>query len=283
MSNLNVTLAYFLSVMGLSAVVGAWLRRKGGRWAYLAQLPASLALASCRLECRLVEELGGWAGGLGPEVILSVLFITLLAHGLCFPVADGNPSSSLQEMLLVRSSTSSTLLSIPLQLGGAYLGLMLSKAYWALELSDMHMLRSLMGDECSSSLKSSLLLGFACEMGTSLTLHLLVLYTLKRHTLIRVPLVAFTHTLLTHAASSYSSGLANPSLAYAVTFYCPGFSFLQYALVYWTAPLSGMALAVFLYMGHIPKLFSRNLLYSQKGRFRIPKKKESGEAREKSS
>lgn len=33
----------------------------------------------------------------------------------------------------------------------------------------------------------------------------------------------------------------------------------------------GMTLALFLYMGHIPRIFSRNLLYSQKTRFRVPK------------
>lgn len=34
---------------------------------------------------------------------------------------------------------------------------------------------------------------------------------------------------------------------------------------------SGMTLALFLYMGHIPRIFSKNLLYSQKTRFRVPK------------
>lgn len=34
---------------------------------------------------------------------------------------------------------------------------------------------------------------------------------------------------------------------------------------------SGMTLALFLYMGHIPRIFARNLLYSQKTRFRVPK------------
>lgn len=33
----------------------------------------------------------------------------------------------------------------------------------------------------------------------------------------------------------------------------------------------GMTLALFLYMGHIPRIFSKNLLYSQKTRFRVPK------------
>lgn len=32
-----------------------------------------------------------------------------------------------------------------------------------------------------------------------------------------------------------------------------------------------MTLAVLLYMGHIPRIFAKNLLYSQKTRFRVPK------------
>ncbi|KAL2089321.1 hypothetical protein ACEWY4_014009 [Coilia grayii] len=283
MSDLNVTLGYFLSVLGLSALLGVSLRRRGGAWAVLEELPASLALAACRLEVHAIEELGGWAGGLGPDVTLTLLFLTLLAHTASFPVATGNPCASLQQLLLLRASPHPTLLRLLLQLCGAHLALLLAGRYWALELSDMHMIRNLMGAECSSSLRTSPLQGAAAEMATSFCLHLLMLHLQPRPTLLRVPLIALTHTLLTHTANSYSSGFANPSLAYAVTFHCPGFSFLQYMLVYWSGPLAGMVLAVFFYMGHIPKLFSRNLLYSQKGRFRVPKRKESGEPREKSS
>lgn len=34
-----------------------------------------------------------------------------------------------------------------------------------------------------------------------------------------------------------------------------------------------MVLALFLYKGHIPRLFQKNLLYNQKSRFRAPKAK----------
>lgn len=33
----------------------------------------------------------------------------------------------------------------------------------------------------------------------------------------------------------------------------------------------GMTLALLLYMGHIPRIFAKNLLYFQKTRFRVPK------------
>lgn len=100
----------------------------------------------------------------------------------------------------------------------------------------------------------------------------------------------------------------NPSLAYGLTFYCPGFTFTEYSVVYWLGPIfgksnnifvtykhlikkslsltmrqiayqagntdilfSGMTLALLLYMGHIPRIFTKNLLYSEKTRFRVPK------------
>lgn len=99
-------------------------------------------------------------------------------------------------------------------------------------------------------------------------------------------------------ARGYTSAYINPSLAYGLTFHCPGFTFIDYAVVYWLGSLTGklhyneikypcirclfsaltanvcflgMTMALLLYMGHIPRIFARNLLYFQKTRFRVPK------------
>lgn len=40
-------------------------------------------------------------------------------------------------------------------------------------------------------------------------------------------------------ARGYTSAYINPSLAYGLTFHCPGFTLAQYALVYWLGPLTG--------------------------------------------
>lgn len=108
---------------------------------------------------------------------------------------------------------------------------------------------------------------------------------------------SFLGSSLFFAARGYTSAYINPSLAYGLTFHCPGFTFTDYALVYWLGSLTGkwhsklnicaspvsllkwtmsmfflgMMLALVLYMGHIPRIFSKNLLYSQKSRFRVPK------------
>ena len=125
---------------------------------------------------------------------------------------------------------------------------------------------------------------------------------------------------ISFSASDYTSAYMNPSLAYGLTFNCPGFSWTEYAAVYWLGPITGkiqrkhnldytyqtaflklvmspfgdcqhgisvpfsstgMSLALFLYMGHIPRVFSKNLLYSQKTRFRVPKGNSSGEQEDK--
>ncbi|XP_062412899.1 aquaporin 12 [Sardina pilchardus] len=276
MSDLNLTLGYFLSVLGLSALLGLLLRRRGGLWAHLAEVPAVFSLAACRLEVRAIEELGGWAAGIGPDVTLSVLFLTLLAHAATWPVASGNPTVGLQGFLVLDGGPPLLMLLLRtlLQVAGAHLAWLAAGFYWSLMLTDLHMIKSLMGSECTAALRGSVLQGGAVEAACSLAFHLLLLCLQRRSAFLRVPLLALCLTFLSFAASGSSAGLVNPALAYAVTFNCPGFSFAQYALVYWLGPIVGMILAVFLYMGHVPRLFSKNLLYSQKSRFRIPKKKD---------
>jgi hypothetical protein len=41
------------------------------------------------------------------------------------------------------------------------------------------------------------------------------------------------------SASGYTSAFLNPSLAYGLTFYCPGFTFTEYSVVYCLGPIIG--------------------------------------------
>ncbi|KAL7867097.1 hypothetical protein AOLI_G00149110 [Acnodon oligacanthus] len=89
----------------------------------------------------------------------------------------------------------------------------------------------------------------------------------------------FLFTVYSFKGSDYTSAYVNPSLAYALTFTCPGHTISEYALVYWLGPLVGMTLALLLYRGNIPLFFTKNLLFSKKTRFRSPKGKNSEEKR----
>lgn len=270
MAGLNASLGYFVAVVIFTLLIRA-LIKKWPRFSFLLEFASSFMLVGCLLEVQTIIEVGEWAGGLGPDVTVTMLFVLLLSHGVISGSASGNSSVSLQRFLQLDVSALQTLLSLAAQFLGSHLAIMAAVYYWSLELTDMHMIKNLMYSECSTSLKVSLLQGFFTEFICALIFHLILLSFRRRSALIRVPLIAVLLTFLSHTARNYTSGFVNPSLAYGLTFHCPGFSYLQYAVVYWLSSVTGMMLALLLFMGHIPRLFARNLLYSQKTRFRGPK------------
>ncbi|XP_066504401.1 aquaporin 12 [Hoplias malabaricus] len=275
MSGLNTSLGYFITVVAACASARALLVRKRPQWTFVAEFIAAFGLAACRLEVQTVFEIGLWAGGLGPDVSLTMLFLALTSHGAAMQGVTGNPAVTLMQLLQKETGAVSAFLSIVGQFAGAHLALLLAGWYWTLELTDMHMLKNLMSSDCSSSLRSSLTQGTFTEVMSSLVFLLAFLTLQNRSQLLRTPLLALLLTFLYYTGSHYTSAYVNPSLAYALTFTCPGHSFFEYALVYWLGPLVGMILAVLLYRGNIPLLFSKNLLFSKKARFRSPKGKNS--------
>jgi len=218
-------------------------------------------------------EVGQWAGGLGPDVTLTILLVVQLSHGLVCGGGAGNPGMALLRFLSLdeNSTLPITVLAVAAQFLGAHAGLLAAGFYWSLELTDMHMIKNLMSSSCSTSLMVSPTQGFFTEAVCALLFYMVHLSLRRRSALIQVPVAAVLLTFLSHVASGYTSAYINPALAYALTFQCPGFSLAQYAVVYWLGPLTGMTVALFLYMGHIPRIFTKNLLYSQKARFRVPK------------
>ncbi|XP_034149806.1 aquaporin-12-like [Esox lucius] len=262
MSGLNVSLAYFLTVVAFGAAFRVILG-KCPHLSFAAEFTASFVLVACWLEVQTIMEVGEWAGGLGPEVPLTILCVVLLTHGVLCGRATGNPSLTLMNFLLLETLTMPTLLDLAAQFLGAQLSLLVAGYYWALELNDMHMIKNLMSKECSTTLRSSLMGGVFSECVCSIFFYLLYLRLRHLPALIRVPLVAAVFTVLSYAARGFTSAFLNPSLAYGLTFYCPGFSFMEYSVVYWLAPIIGMILAV----------FAKNLLYSHKTHFRVPKGK----------
>uniref|UniRef100_UPI0037E735EE aquaporin 12 n=1 Tax=Semicossyphus pulcher TaxID=241346 RepID=UPI0037E735EE len=270
MSGLNASLGYFVSVVIFAASVRALLR-KWPRFGFALEFASSFMLVACWLEVQTIVEVGEWAGGLGPDVTVTMLFVVLLTNGVVSGGASGNPILVLLKFLQLETSTLPTLLAVAAQFLGAHLAMLVAVYYWSLELTDMHMIKNLMARECNSSLLVSLLHGFFTECVCTLVFNLIYLSLRRRSALIRVPLIAVLLMFLSHTARGYTSAYMNPSLAYGLTFYCPGFTFLQYAAVYWLGPLIGMMLALLLYMGHIPRIFAKNLLYYQKTRFRVPK------------
>ncbi|XP_015253060.1 PREDICTED: aquaporin-12-like [Cyprinodon variegatus] len=270
MSGLNASLGYFLSVVIFSGLLHTVLRR-WPRFSFVSEFASSFMLVACWLEIQTIVEVGQWAGGLGQDVTVTMLFVLLLIHGVLCAGTPGNPSLAVQKFLQVEACALPTALAVAAQFIGAHLALLAARYYWNLELTDMHTIKNLMSSECTTSLMVSVVQGFFTECLCAFSFHLIQLNLQRRSALIRVPLIAFLLTFFSHTARSYTSAYMNPSLAYGLTFHCPGFTLKEYAVVYWLSSLTGMMLALLLYMGHIPRLFTKNLLYFQKTRFRVPK------------
>lgn len=195
MSGLNASLGYFLACVIFAASVRALLK-KWPRFSFMLEFASSVMLVGCWLEVQTIVEVGQWAGGLGPDVTVTILFVLLLTHGIICGGASGNPNLVLLKFLQLEATTLPTLLAVAAQFLGAHLALLAATFYWGLELTDMHMIKNLMSSQCSSSLLVSLLQGFFTECICALIFHLVHLSLRRRSALIRVPLIAVLLTFL---------------------------------------------------------------------------------------
>uniref|UniRef100_A0A452U1V7 Aquaporin n=1 Tax=Ursus maritimus TaxID=29073 RepID=A0A452U1V7_URSMA len=283
MAGLNVSLSFFFATFALCQ--GARKVSKallpGGVYASFAREAVGAAqLGACCLEMRVLVELGPWAGGFGPDLLLTLLFLIVLAHGATCDGAAANPTVSLQELLLAEASLPCTLLTLVAQGLGVQQARTLTRLYWAWELSDLHVLQSLMDAHCSSALHTSVPHGTLVEGACAFFFHLTLLRFRNSLPIYRVPLVALLVTIMAYTAGPFTSAFFNPALATSVTFHCSGHTLLEYMQVYWLGPLTGMVLAVLLYHGRLPRLFQRNLLYSQRNKYRTPRGKLAPEPRD---
>lgn len=197
MSGLNASLGYFVAVIIFAASVRILLK-KWPRFSFILEFASSFMLVACWLEVQTIVEVGEWAGGLGPDVTVTILFVVLLTHSVICGDVSGNPTLVVRKFLQLEAPTLPTLLAVAAQFGGAHLGLLVAGYYWSLELTDMHMIKNLMARECSTSLLVSLLQGFFTECVCTLIFHLVQLNLQRRSALIRVPLIAVLLTFLSH-------------------------------------------------------------------------------------
>ncbi|XP_040285850.1 aquaporin-12-like [Bufo bufo] len=276
MAGLNLLVGFFVSVIALSQLI-RWISKKllPARIyrSTVSEFASSLQLCACYMEIRMLGEIGMWGGGYGPDVVSTLLFVLFLAHGFTFDGASANSSVSLQEFLLKDSPLVDTIIKLVAQLGGMEAARFLTIQYWRLELTEFHTIQMMMLGDCSSSLQTTVAQGIFIEALSAFSYHIVLLYFKNRRLVYRVPIVALTVTLLAYADGPYTTGYFNPVLAYSLTFSCPGKTLWEYSIVYFAGSLIGMVLALFLYMGHIPRLFQKNLLYNQKSKFRAPKTK----------
>ncbi|NXE83011.1 AQP12 protein, partial [Cochlearius cochlearius] len=274
MAGLNVSIAFFFLVVGVCQGL-RWLSKRllpPGAYGCLArELAGSLQLCMSCLELRMLEEIGPWGGGFGPDVVLTLLFLLFVVHGASFDGASANPTVSLQEFLLLETNLPATAAALLAQGAGTGMGWAVTKLYWSWELTQFHLIQNLIAPECSSSIRTSPHHAAVVEGTCSFLFHLVHLKLRQSHAMYRVPALAATVTFLTHTAGPFTGAFFNPALAAAATFHCSGSSFWDYVQVYWLGPLAGMLAALLLYQGNVPRLFQKNLLYSHKPKYKIPK------------
>ncbi|NXN68042.1 AQP12 protein, partial [Himantopus himantopus] len=274
MAALNVSIAFFFLVVGVCQAL-RWLSKRllsPGAYGCLArELAASLQLCTSCLELRMLLEIGPWGGGFGPDVVLTLLFLLFALHGASFDGASANPTVSLQEFLLLESNLAANAAKLLAQGAGAGTGWAATKLYWSWELTHFHLIQNMIASECSSSIRTSLHHAAFVEGTCSFLFHLVLLKLRQSHLIYRVPALAATVTFLTYTAEPFTGAFFNPTLATVTTFHCSGNSFWDYIQVYWLGPLAGMLAALLLYQGNVPRLFQKNLLYSQKSKYKIPK------------
>ncbi|XP_004637495.1 aquaporin-12 isoform X1 [Octodon degus] len=276
MAGLNVSLSFFLATCALCEMarrVCKALLPTGAYASFAREVAGAAQLAACCLEMRMLAEFGPWAGGVGPDLLLTLLFLLFLVHGATFDGASANPTVALQEFLLAEVTLPSTLLKLAAQALGVQLAGALTRRCWAWELSDMHLLQSLLATHCSPALHTSVGHGALVEGTCAFFFHLTLLCLRHSLPVYRAPAVALLVTVTAYTAGPYTSAFFNPALAASVTFHCLGHSFLEYAQVYWLGPLTGMVLAILLHQGHLPRLFRRNLFYRHKSKYRSPRGK----------
>ena len=179
------------------------LLRRRPRLGFLLEAAASFVLAACLLEVQTIVEVGQWAGGLGPDVCVTVLFVVLLTHGVVCGDASGNPALTLARFLTREERAVPAALSVGGQFVGAHLALLAALRYWGLELTDMHLIKNLMSSSCSTSLRVSVLHGFFTECACALVFHLVHLSLRRRSAVVRVPLVAVLLTFLSHTGACF--------------------------------------------------------------------------------
>ena len=208
MAGLNVSLSFFLATIALCQAArraSKALLPAGIYTSFAREAAGAAQLGACCLELRMLAELGPWARGFGPDLLLTLLFLLFLVHGATFDGASANPTVALQELLLAEAALPSTLLKLAAQVLGVQAACALTRLCWAWELSDLHLLQNLMAAHCSSALRTTVPLGVLVEGACAFFFHLSLLRLRNCLPLYRVPAVALLVTITSYTGET--SGL----------------------------------------------------------------------------
>lgn len=214
MAGLNVSIAFFLSIVALCEMTRKFCKRVFPPKVYrflATELACSFQLCACCLELKMLVEIGPWGGGFGPDVSFTLLFVLFWVHGVSFDGTFANPIVSLQEFLALDASFGATVAKILAQFVGMQAASAFTKQYWSWELTDFHVIQNLMIRDCQSTLNTSLFHGIFVEAICSFFFQLVVLRFQTSFPMYRAPITAVSVTILTYAGKD--------SLPFSYSFY----------------------------------------------------------------
>ncbi|GCB71847.1 hypothetical protein scyTo_0006091 [Scyliorhinus torazame] len=276
MAGLNISFGYFFAVVALCEVIRRVSKKLLPLQIYsnlVVELVSCFQLAACWFELRMLVIIGPWGGGFGMDVVMTLFFLLFLIHEATFDGAEANPLVTAQQLLRANSPVVASTLKILAQFGGTHLANVVAKVYWSWELTEFHLIQNMMARDCSSAIQTSVSQGASVEAACTFLFHLVVMRLEGAAFGSRSLSKALTITALVHIAGPYTTGLFNPALAFSATFQCSGNTLSEYMVVFWLSPFLATILAVFLFNGNIPLLFCKNLLYTQRTKYKIPKGK----------
>ncbi|XP_067897929.1 aquaporin 12 [Heterodontus francisci] len=276
MAGLNVSFGYFFAVVAFCELIRRISKKLLPLQIYstfLVELLSCIQLGACWFELRMLAVIGPWGGGFGMDVVMTLLLLLYLIHEATFDGAEANPLVTAQEVLRSNSPVLASTLKILAQFGGTQLAKTVANLYWSWELTEFHLIQNMMARDCSSAIQTSVSQGAFVEAACAFLFHLVVMKFEAATFGYRILSKALTITALVYVAGPYTTALFNPALAFSATFQCSGNTLSEYMVVYWLSPFIATILAVFLFNGNIPLLFCKNLLYTQRTKYKIPKGK----------
>lgn len=221
---------------------------------YAVELVSTFQLCACTHELKLLGEVGR----LEPQFALTLTYLASVVHALTFHGAIGNPSGTLEKAYRRTLTVRCALLRIACQFTAAVLARAIVPVVWALGLSDLHLRHKLLGFQCLSPIHAPLPTAAAVELVCAFAVQTAATHTHAVDEKYRVHAIATVITTLVYAGGSVTGAVFNPALAFSTQFSCSGNTFLEYCLVYWLAPVSGMISSVLLFDKVIPLLSGKS-------------------------
>ncbi|XP_077595935.1 aquaporin-11 [Stigmatopora nigra] len=241
---------------------------RGGAASAWGEAASTLQLCYCTHELKAL----GQAGSLGPAGALTLGYGVTLVHVLSFRESTCNPCGVLERAWRgtctgsgakskakagVRNATATARNATATAILAAQCAAALAArhAFYhvrSLGLAEHHARRPDAG--CPDPLGGTVTEATAVEVACAFAVQTATLHLRRVDDKLRAHVMATLITALAYAGGNISGALFNPVLAFSVNFPCAGHTYLDYCLIYWLGPASGVVGCILLFEKILPSL-----------------------------